>query len=99
MLLAPVVFVLVKAPILLALQVGIGLLLLAIRILVHLVTLPVELDASFGKALPVLEQGRYLSGADLPAARSVLRAAAWTYVAAALATLLDVARWFRMLRF
>jgi uncharacterized protein len=99
LLLAPVVFVLVKAPILLALQVGIGLLLLAIRILVHLVTLPVELDASFGKALPVLEQGRYLSGADLPAARSVLRAAAWTYVAAALATLLDVARWFRMLRF
>jgi Zn-dependent membrane protease YugP len=99
LLLAPVVFVLVKAPILLALQVGIGLLLLAIRIVVHLVTLPVELDASFGKALPVLEQGRYLSAADLPAARSVLHAAAWTYVAAALATLLDVARWFRMLRF
>jgi Zn-dependent membrane protease YugP len=29
----------------------------------------------------------------------VLRAAAWTYVAAALATLLDVARLFRVLRF
>jgi Zn-dependent membrane protease YugP len=29
----------------------------------------------------------------------VLRAAAWTYVAGALATLLDIARWFRMLRF
>ena len=52
-----------------------------IRIVVHVATLPVEFDASFGKALPVLEQGRYLSAADLPAARNVLRAAAWTYVA------------------
>ena len=76
-----------------------GLLLLLIRVVVHVVTLPVEFDASFGKALPVLEQGRYLSAADLPAARNVLRAAAWTYVASALMTLVDVARWFRMLRF
>ena len=66
-------------------------------IVVHLVTLPVEFDASFGKALPALKRGRYLARGDLPAARSVLRAAAWTYVAAALATLLDVARWFRVL--
>ncbi len=35
----------------------------------------------------------------MPAAQSVLKAAAYTYVAAALATLLDVVRWFRMLRF
>lgn len=98
LLLAPVVFVLVKAPILLVAQVVAGLLLLTIRVAVHVVTLPVELDASFGKALPVLQSGGYLSAADLPAARSVLQAAAWTYVAAALATLLDVARWFRMLR-
>jgi Zn-dependent membrane protease YugP len=35
----------------------------------------------------------------MPAAQSVLRAAACTYVAAALATLLDVARWLRVLRF
>ena len=62
-------------------------------------TLPVEFDASFGKALPVLARGRYLAAGDLPAARGVLKAAAYTYVAAALATLLDIARWFRMLRF
>jgi Zn-dependent membrane protease YugP len=99
LLLAPVVFFVVKAPILLVLQVVAGLLLLGIRIVVHLATLPVELDASFAKALPVIEHGNYLPGSDLPAARSVLRAAAWTYVAAALATLLDVARWFRVLRF
>jgi Zn-dependent membrane protease YugP len=81
------------------LQVAAGLLLLAIRVVVHLVTLPVELDASFGKALPVIVRGGYLAAPDLPAARNVLRAAAWTYVASALVTLVDVARWFRVLRF
>jgi uncharacterized protein len=99
LLLAPVVFMVMKAPVLLVLQVVAGLLLLGIRIVVHVVTLPVEFDASFAKALPALVRGRYVSPGDLPAARSVLTAAAWTYVAAALATLLDVARWFRILRF
>jgi Zn-dependent membrane protease YugP len=99
LLLAPIVFLAVKAPVLLVVQLIAGFLLLAIRIVVHLATLPVEFDASFGKALPAIARGGYLSASDLPAARSVLRAAAWTYVAAALATLLDVARWFRMLRF
>ena len=95
----PLVFLLVKSPALAILQVGAGLALLGIRIVVHLVTLPVEFDASFGKALPVLTRGRYLSAGDLPAARSVLTAAAYTYVAAALASLIDVARWVRVLRF
>jgi len=99
LLLAPVVFIVVKAPILLAFQLVAGILLLTIRIVVHVVTLPVEFDASFAKALPVIARGGYLSTGDMPAARSVLRAAAWTYVAAALATLLDVARWLRILRF
>jgi Zn-dependent membrane protease YugP len=99
LLLSPIVFLLVKSPHLLVVQLIAGLLLLTTRIGVHLVTLPVEFDASFGKALPVLERGGYLAAADMPAARSVLRAAAWTYVAAALKTLLDVARWFRILRF
>jgi uncharacterized protein len=97
--LAPVVFVFAKIPALFALQLLAGFLLFASEIVIHLVTLPVELDASFSKALPVLTRGRYLGPADLPAARSVLRAAAWTYVAAALATLLNVARWFRVFRF
>jgi Zn-dependent membrane protease YugP len=99
MLFAPIVFIVVKAPILFALQMIAGVLLLAIHVIVHIVTLPVEFDASFGKALPALERGRYLSASDLPAARSVLQAAAWTYVAAALATLLNIARWFRIFRF
>jgi uncharacterized protein len=99
LLLAPVVFILVKAPVLLVLQLLAGFALLAVRVLVHVVTLPVEFDASFGKALPALTRGRYLSAKDMPAARNVLWAAAWTYVAAALATLVDVARWLRLLKF
>ena len=99
LLLAPVVFALVHVPALLVLQLLAGFALLAIRVAVHVTTLPVEFDASFGKALPVLMRGRYLGAGDLPAARSVLKAAAYTYVAAALATLLDVMRWFRILRF
>ena len=68
------------------------------RLIVHLVTLPVEWDASFNKALPILQQGNYLHPDDMPAAQEVLRAAALTYVSAALASLLDLARWIRILR-
>ena len=94
--LVPIVFMLVKSPVLALVQVAAAIALFGVRVIVHLVTLPVELDASFGKALPVLEGRRYLSQQDMPAARSVLRAAAFTYVAAALATLLNVLRWFRI---
>jgi Zn-dependent membrane protease YugP len=99
LMLAPIVLIVVRSPALLILQILAGIALLGIRVIVHLTTLPVEFDASFGKALPVLVRGRYLGAGDMPAARSVLKAAAFTYVAAALATLLDVARWFRILRF
>lgn len=95
---APILFIVVKIPGLFLLQLGAGVLLLAVHVVVHLVTLPVEFDASFNKALPALAEGRYLEGPDLSAARDVLSAAAWTYVAGALMTLLDVARLFRVLR-
>jgi Zn-dependent membrane protease YugP len=99
LMLAPIMFILVRSPALVIVQILAGVSLLGIRVVVHATTLPVEFDASFGKALPALVRGRYLAAGDMPAARSVLKAAAYTYVAAALATLLDVARWFRILRF
>ena len=71
---------------------------MAIGTLVHLVTLPVELDASFGKALPVLAKGGYLHDGDLPHARRILKAAALTYVAGSLASLLNLGRWIAVLR-
>ncbi len=97
LLLAPIALIVLKAPALVVLQVVAAIALMAIGVVVHVVTLPVEFDASFGKALPVLEQGRYLSRRDMPAVRSVLKAAAYTYAASALATLLNIARWFRFL--
>ena len=99
LMLTPIVLIVVRSPALAILQVIAGIALLGIRVVVHATTLPVEFDASFGKALPVLVRGRYLGAGDMQAARSVLKAAAYTYVAAALASLLDVARWFRILRF
>lgn len=66
--------------------------------LVHLVTLPVEWDASFGKALPILKEGEYISETDHMAAKKILLACALTYVSAALASLLNIWRWLRFLR-
>lgn len=96
---APLVAFAVKSPVLVVLQIGVVVALLGSRVVVHLLTLPVELDASFGRALPILKKGGYLGEKDLPAARKVLRAAAMTYVASALVSLLDVARLMRILRF
>jgi Zn-dependent membrane protease YugP len=67
-------------------------------VLVHLVTLPTELDASFRRALPLVERRGVLRKEDLPHARKLLTAAAFTYVAAALQSLLNIARWWAILR-
>lgn len=67
-------------------------------IAVHATTLPVEFDASFNKAMPILREGKYLPARDLPAAEEILRACAMTYVASSLASLLNVARWIAILR-
>lgn len=69
-----------------------------VRVFAHLITLPVELDASFKCALPILEEGGYLKQDDLPAARSVLKAAAFTYVAGSLIQILNLFRFLRFLR-
>ena len=61
---------------------------LALGVLVHLITLPVEFDASFGKALPILED--YLSAEDLVTVRTILRACAYTYLAASLASFFTI---------
>ncbi len=94
---APMIFMLTRTPQITLLIVLIGVLGMVAAFWVHLLNLPVEMDASFNKALPILEKG-YLASHDLPGARSVLRAAALTYVAAALASLLNIGRWIAILR-
>jgi Zn-dependent membrane protease YugP len=66
--------------------------------LVHVVTLPVEFNASFSKALPILKQGNYLNERDFKSAKRILLACALTYVSAALASLLNIWRWLRFMR-
>lgn len=98
LMLAPLMVVLVRAPAAGALFLAGGLLTLGTSTLVHLITLPMEMNASFARALPILEQGNYLKPGDAPHARRLLTAAAWTYVSASLMTLLNIARWWAIIR-
>jgi len=75
-----------------------GMLTLGTSTLVHLVTLPTEVDASFNRALPMLEESNILKEADKRHARRLLKAAALTYVSASLMSLLNIARWVTILR-
>ncbi len=93
---APFVAILTRHPMPFSLLTPTGLSGMLARMLVHAVTLPIELDASFNKALPVLAEG-YVSPDEQPIVRRVLRAAALTYVAAALADVLNLARWAAIL--
>jgi Zn-dependent membrane protease YugP len=95
---APLVMAVTKLPQILALQLVGGIAIIGITVLMHAVTLPVEFDASFGRALPLLKAGRYIPDADMPEARRLLKASACTYVAAAALSMLNVARWLRWFR-
>ncbi len=75
-----------------------GISIMLLPVLVHLITLPVEWDASFGKALPILIEGEYIPESAIPMARKILMAAALTYLAASLASLLNFYRWIAILR-
>jgi Zn-dependent membrane protease YugP len=99
MIAAPVMMILSKSPHIMLMQMGLGILILGSTVFMHAVTLPVEFDASFRRALPLLKTGNYISNRDMRSARQLLRAAAFTYVAAAAVSLLDVMRWIRVLRF
>jgi hypothetical protein len=63
--------------------INIGIILFAGAILFHIVTLPVEFDAS-SRALKLIDELGILQGEENRGARSVLNAAAWTYVATAI---------------
>ena len=75
-----------------------GLTIMLLPVILHLFTLPVEFDASFNRALPILKEGEYLPESAMPIARKILSAAALTYVAASLASLLNFYRWMMILR-
>lgn len=69
----------------------VGILLFAFAVVFHLVTLPVEFDAS-RRAMAMLGTSGYLSQQEVGGARKVLNAAALTYVAAATMAVLQLLR-------
>ncbi|MBN2092249.1 zinc metallopeptidase [candidate division KSB1 bacterium] len=69
----------------------IGIYLYAGIVAFHLITLPVELDAS-KRALALLNTGGYLQADELTGAKKVLSAAAMTYIAATLVAILTLIR-------
>ena len=69
----------------------IGILLFSFAVLFGLATLPVEFNASI-RAVRLLADGNYLTEEEIPVARKVLNAAAWTYVASALVAILQLLR-------
>ena len=73
----------------------IGLALYGAMFLFQLVTLPVELNAS-RRGLELLDRGGYIDVGNRDDARKVLSAAAWTYVLAALGSLLSFLRFFML---
>jgi Predicted Zn-dependent protease len=64
---------------------------LGVVLVFQILTLPVEFDAS-KRAMENLENSGYLTATEIPQAKSVLRAAAFTYIAAMLASLFQVIR-------
>lgn len=69
----------------------IGVVLFSLAVLFQLVTLPVEFNAS-SRALKILESGHILGDSELAAGRKVLGAAALTYVASLVASILQLLR-------
>ncbi|MDD7805831.1 MAG: zinc metallopeptidase [Endozoicomonas sp. (ex Botrylloides leachii)] len=97
LMMTPLLFLITRIPQSTLLTVTIGAVGLLTSLWVQCINLPIEFDASFNKALPILADG-YLSEEDVYAAQKVLKAAALTYVASALACLLNIGRWIMIFR-
>ena len=68
-----------------------GIILFSATVLFHIVTLPVEFDAS-RRALAIIEEMGIVTAEELPGARKVLKSAALTYVASAAAAVASLLR-------
>ena len=95
--LSPVIGIITRHPMPFSLLLFLGLSGFIARMMIHAVTLPIEFDASFSKALPILKEGNYVSQSNEKAVSRILSAAALTYVSAALADILNLGRWIVIL--
>ena len=92
---APVLLLVTRSPAAALVLAGIALASVLLTTLIHLVTLPVELDASFNRALPVLASGGWLREDELDTVRRILLACALTYVSQSLLALLTLRFWLQ----
>ena len=95
--LSPVIGIITRHPMPFSVLFLLGLSGFIARMMIHAVTLPIEFDASFSKALPLLREGKYISQSNEKAVSRVLKAASLTYVSAALADILNLGRWIFIL--
>ena len=98
LMISPFLGIVTRAPAIGLLTFAAGMLTLGTAAVVHFITLPTEFNASFARALPLLDEQRVLKKVDRPHARKLLTAAALTYVSASLMSLLNIARWIAILR-
>ena len=94
----PLVSIVTKSPSAMILMLGLSVALQLAGAAMYLIVLPEEWDASFNKALPILLEGEYLPEEHMEGAHEVLRAAALTYFAGALASVANIGRWLLVLR-
>ena len=94
----PVIGLVLRSPFAVGMVIALSLLLQLAGAFAYLIILPEEWDASFNKALPILMEGDYVEEHQIPKIRKILKAAALTYFAAALANVLHIGRWLLILR-
>ncbi len=95
--LAPLIALVIRAPQVLVGIAIMGIVMQLLGALAYLIVLPEEWDASFNKALPILKEGGYIHENHEMPIRQVLKAAALTYFAAALADVLNISRLIMMI--
>lgn len=98
LMITPFMIPLAHTPMVAFITFGAGFVAMGVPVIIHLSTLPVEFDASFKRALPLLEQGQYLNKKDHKSAKRILLACAMTYVAASLSSLFNLWKWLKALK-
>lgn len=94
----PLLIPLAHTPMVAVITFAAGFIAMGVPVIIHLSTLPVEFDASFKRALPLLKEGEYLSKKDQKTAKRILFACAMTYVAASLSSLFNLWKWLKALK-
>ena len=98
LMITPFLIPLAHTPMVGLLTFGAGFIAMGVPVIIHISTLPVEFDASFKRALPLLNEGQYLNKKDQKTAKRILFACAMTYVAASLSSLFNLWKWLKAIK-